>query len=259
MSLYNLPELKYVKAELLKPYKIDTNDVSQQKIKVLEPDELYDENSDTDVPLRFVQFIDNSIYVSVAKGCEGLIKDYLIKYSNDLFSDNGCEYLYSVFTDYMHKMQRYNCNPYTYDDEIHKHMVYYTLAEKNNIKYEKIQNNTVMVNNEASYNNITAVYQTLSENGIYFGTLVNNDIVSIVGTNTNLQNKVIDIGLKTHPDFRRKGFALSNIAAISDCLIKMDKIVLYGCNNMNKNSIDTAISSGFHAIAKEKTLWFVGE
>jgi hypothetical protein len=244
-----------VKDDLLQKYNMRAADVISG-IVIYDIHELYNESSDADIPLRYIQFTDGTIVCSVAKECKEFIVDYFSKYSTDLFSDNGFEYLFKFLSDYMRKYQRI---PYIANDEMYKHMIYYIFDDKKDVGYDKIKDNTVRFNSTTEYKNITDSYQPLWQGGIYFGTLVNKEIVSIVGTNTPLEKKVIDIGLETHIDYRQKGFALSNIAAMSNYLTTENKIVLYGCNNKNEDSIKTAISSRFKEIAKEKTLWFVGE
>jgi len=243
-----------IKEELLKKYHVKAERINSA-LTIFDINEMYDESSDADIPLRYIQFTDGTIVCSVIKECKEYIVNYFLKYSNNLFSDDGFEYIFNIFSEYMQKYKRV---PYIANDEMYKHMIYYILDNKKDIKNEKIKQNTMQFYYNTSFKNATDIYQPLSQDGIYFGTLFNDKIVSIVGTNTPLQNKIIDIGLETHIDHRQNGYALSNIAAMSDYLLKDNKVILYGCNNKNINSIKTAISSGFKAVAKEKTLWFVG-
>jgi hypothetical protein len=244
-----------VKDELLQKYNLRASDVVSG-IVISDIHELYDEASDADIPLRYIQFADGTIACSIVKECKDFINGYFSEYSTNLFSDNGFEYLFKFFSDYMQKYQRV---PYIANNEIYKHMIYYIFDNKKDVGYDKIKDNTVRFSSTTEYKNITDSYQPLWQGGVYFGTLINKEIVSIVGTNTPLEKKVIDIGLETHTDYRQKGFALSNIATMTDYLTTENKITLYGCNNKNENSIKTAISSRFKETAKEKTLWFVGE
>lgn len=251
---YSKTDLDDVKNDLLWKYNTKAKNTFYGTT-ITDINEMYDEWSDTDIPLRYIQFIDGTTVFAVVNECRGFIEEYISKYAGDLFSDSGFEYLFHYFSNYMQKYQK---KPYLEDGEMYKHMIYCILCDKNHIAYDKIKNDTLQFCFDTEYRNITDEYQPLSKDGVYFGTLSGNEIVSIVGTNTPLQNKVIDIGVETHKDYRQKGFAVSNVSAMSDYLTNNGKIALYGCNNKNENSIKTAISSGLTAIAKEKTLWYVG-
>jgi hypothetical protein len=105
------------------------------------------------------------------------------------------------------------------------------------------------------------VFELILSDGVFYGTLLGNKIVSIVGCNNAIQPlqspTVVDIGLETHEDYKQNGYALSNVAAMSNYLISYGHVVKYCCNNKNTNSIKTAISSGFKVVANEKTFWCV--
>lgn len=247
-------DLNDIKDTLLWKYNINSENVCCKTI-IIDINEMYDKWSDTDIPLRYIQFIDDTTVFAVVNECRRFIEEYISKYADDLFSNTGFEYLFNYFSDYMQKYQR---KPYVENDEMYKYMIYYTLRDKSGIAYNKIKSDTMQFCFDTPYRNITDEYQPLSKDSVYFGTLSGDEIVSIVGTNTSLHNKVIDIGVETHKDYRHRGFAVSNVSAMSDYLMNNDKMVLYGCNNKNKSSIKTAVSSGLTVIAKEKTLWYVG-
>lgn len=249
-----------MKTDLLDKY----NGIADHKSNVtfieINTDEMYDENSDADIPFKYIQFKDGSVVFAVITEFMDFAQNYFKVFSDKLFDKSTFEILFEFISE---QMKKYHKRPYMNNNELEKHMVYYVLSDKNNIPYNKIQSTTIQFNSDTSYKNITDSYIELSINSIYYGTLINGNIVSIVGTNTPIlhapSGKVIDIGLETHPDYRQKGFALSNVIAMSDYLLNKGYFVKYRCNNKNTNSNKTALSCGFKEIAREKTIWCIGE
>ncbi|MHB1485567.1 MAG: aminoglycoside adenylyltransferase domain-containing protein, partial [Saccharofermentanales bacterium] len=255
----NYHVMTIMKADLLDKYRVVDHKTGVTFLEI-NKDEMYDENSDADIPFKYIQFKDGSVVFAVIAEFMDFAKKYFQMFSNNLFDKNTFEILFKFISD---NMKKCNKKPYRENDELEKYMSYYILCDKINISYNKIQSSTVKFNSDTSYMNITDSYKELSKNSIYFGTLINGNIVSITGTNTAIlqasSGKVIDIGLETHPDFRQKGYALSNVIAMSDYLLSNDYIVKYCCNSKNTNSNKTALSCGFKEIAREKTIWCVGE
>lgn len=215
----------------------------------------YEENIEIDggdVVIDYLQFNDGYTVFSVIPELMDFVKNFAIMFSKDLFDIKAFEYLFDYLETYIKKYPR---QLYREEEALEKYMIYYGLNDKHRIEYSKIQDNTVQFTSANQYQNITDEYKELSIDGVYFGTLIGNNIVSVTGTN-GMDNEVVDIGVETHIDHRHKGYALSNIAALSDYLLNIGRVVKYGCNNLNVYSNRSAVSSGFEIIAKEKTIWY---
>jgi len=204
---------------------------------------------DTDIVMEYTQFCDGYTVFALLPELMAFAKEF--SKSKDLFNLNAFEYLFDYLETYIKQYPRWL---YREDNALGKYMVYYGLDDKQKIDYSKIQNSTVQFTVESPYQNVTNEYKELSPNGIYYGTLIDDKIVSITGTN-GMENEVVDIGVETHKYYRNKGYAVSNIAALSAHLLNIGRIVKYGCNNLNTYSNKTAVSSGFQIIAREKTIW----
>lgn len=253
--------LQKIKADLLRNYPKSINDL-QSSITFLEIDKekMYDENCDSDVPFKYIQFQDGCVVFAIIPQFMDYAKNYYEIYKDDLFDKKAFDYLFEYISE---KMKKYERKPYSVNQTLEKYMTYSILSKKSDVPYEKIQDTTIQFKADTPFKNITNVYTELSQDCIYYGTLIGENIVSIVGTNTPILKypnlNVVDIGVETHENYRQKGYAASNVAAMADYLLSNGYIVKWGCNSLNINSIKTATACGFREIAKEKTAYCVGE
>jgi len=204
-----------------------------------------------DIVMDYTQFNDGFTSFSIIPELMDFIREFSLKFSEDFFSIKAFEYLFEYIENYIKKYPRWL---YKEEEALKKYMVYYGLADKQEINHSKIQKNTVQLTLNSSYENITDEYKELYPDNVFFGTLIGNEIVSITGTN-GMQNEIVDIGVDTNINHRNKGYAVSNITALSDYLLNNNRMVKFSCNNLNTFSIKSAESSGFKLIAKEKTIW----
>ncbi|OZB92360.1 GNAT family N-acetyltransferase [Paenibacillus sp. XY044] len=251
---------KKIKTELLTTYHVK-DEITNPMVIYKEMDigndkeRMYDSFSDTYIPLKYIQFADGEIVISAISDYIDFAKGYYQIFSENLFSDKAFDYLYDFFSV---EVKGFNLIPYIGNQENEKYLSIYGLGEKANIVYSNIQNSTIQFNADTSNENITHSYEELAPDRVYYGTLLGNKIVSFVGcNNVPLSSTIVDIGLETHEDYRQNGYALSNVAAMSNYLITNGHVVKYCCNHKNANSIKTAVSSGFKTVANEKTFWCV--
>ncbi|MFC3747007.1 GNAT family N-acetyltransferase [Paenibacillus sp. GCM10012306] len=250
-----------IKTEILNTYNVKNN-VTKPKVIFNEIDiandkeRMYDSFSDSYIPLKYIQFADGEIVISVISDYIDFAKGFYRLFSENLFSEEAFDYVFEFLSV---EVKRFKLAPYTGHQEKEKYLSIFGLSAKANITSSNIQNSTIPFNSDTSNKNITHSYEELMLDRVYYGTLHDNKIVSIVGCNNapSLSPIVVDIGLETHEDYRQKGYALSNVAAMSNYLISNGHVVKYCCNNKNTNSIKTAISSGFKVVANEKTFWCV--
>lgn len=214
----------------------------------------YEENYEKDggdIVIDYIQFSDGYTVFAVIPELTAFIKDFSLLYTEDLFSLNAFLYLFDYLETYIRKYPRWL---YKEDNALEKYMIYYGLGDKNKIIKSKIQQSTIQCTVESSFLNLTNEYKKFEQNNNYFGTLIDNNIVAISGTN-GMENEIVDIGVDTNINHRRKGYAVSNITALSAFLLNKGYLVKYSCNSLNMPSMKTAVSSGFDIIAKSKTIW----
>lgn len=256
-----------IKQDILKSYNIKNgidDFIKSPKVFFTDDDiysdreKMYNPQSDSYIPFKYVQFEDGDVYFHSISEYSSFAREFYKEFAGDLFSGNALNYLYKALGE---KVKDYKLKPYiqNYDEE--KYLLTYGMSDKSSIAFSKIKPSTVQFKCDTTYENKTGAYEGYAPDGIYYGTLVGNDIVCIVGSNNEIcpeiQGNVVGIGVETHKDYRLKGYALSNIAAMCDYLISNRQVVKYYCNSKNLYSIKTAIASGFKAVAREKTFYCV--
>ena len=80
---------------------------------------------------------------------------------------------------------------------------------------------------------------------IAYATVVDGAIVSLAAENPNSTPDVCEIYTETHPDFRRRGYAKENVAALTAEKTKSGATVLYRCATDHIASWQIAKSLGF--------------
>jgi hypothetical protein len=253
--------LQKIKSDLLSSYTKNIDNINSSIVFLeINKENMYNEHYDCDIPFKYLLFNDDcSVFAAIPEFMEFAIS-YSEMYKQDLFSKEACEFLFGYIGDNMKKYER---RPYTDNQELEKYMIYSILENKSDIPHGKIQNTTIQFKYDTLYKNITNVFTELSQDCIYYGTLIGENIVSIVGTNTPILKypnaEIVYIGVETHENYRQKGYAISNVVAMSEYLLSNGYIVKWGCNSKNINSIKTAASCGFREIAKEKAVFCVGD
>ena len=239
--------IETIKQDMCKSYKISYEELSEAKIILNNHDE-NDNWNGIYVPLQYAQFEDNSIIVSSFPRLATLVNTYIKLFEDDLFSENALAYLKDNLKDETAKM---GLKPYStpiINNDLYN--IIYGIEDEKYLQKQKIQESTVQFLHDTKYK-----ASNLSPGHVYFGTLIDGEIVSIVSTSLATleypEVKIIDIGVGTHENHRQKGYALSNIIAMSNYLLNNGHIVKYMCDNKNINSQKAALSSGFEKIARE--------
>jgi len=246
--------LEKFKRDLLYNYEKFVNLQSKVNFRVINKESGYEEDIEKDggdIVMDFTQFNDGFTSFSVISELMEFARGFSSAFSDDFYSLKAFEHLFEYIENYIKKYPRWL---YREEEALEKYMVYYGLGDKQEIAHSKLQKTTIKLTADSHYKNITDEYKELYSDNIYFGTLIGDEIVSITGAN-GMQNEIVDIGVDTNINHRNKGYAVSNIVALSDYLLSNNHMVKFSCNNLNTFSIKSAISSGFKLIAKEKTIW----
>jgi len=147
--------------------------------------------------------------------------------------------------------------------EQNTYSVMYAINDKNKLNLSKKQDTSIRFDEKVKYDIIEeSVYVDKVRKGIYYGTLINDKIVSIASWNEyNKSSEIIDgepkdvdIGIGTHKDYQRMGYAVSNVVALSEYILDIPdfKFITYHTNNDNINSQKTAESAGLIRITNDK-------
>jgi predicted GNAT family acetyltransferase len=60
---------------------------------------------------------------------------------------------------------------------------------------------------------------------------------------------IVEVGVDTHPDFRRRGFGKAVVSAMTEALLKQGRIPVYRCSEDNIASLRLAQSVGYETYA----------
>ncbi len=80
---------------------------------------------------------------------------------------------------------------------------------------------------------------------IAYATVLDGAVVSLAAENPNSTPQLCEIYTETHPDFRRLGYAISNVAALTQEKIQTGAAVVYRCATDNLPSLQIAKKLGF--------------
>ena len=214
---------------------------------------------------RFIQFLDDqSVIVWAIPEIFEIIINHIKLFQNDLFSNKSSDYLYNNLFEIAQREQ-WNIEP-----ERMKNYAYvtYGINDKNTLNKIKKQNTTIKFHSNTSYKvlNIGGFDVKKYDNKVfYYGTLIDDNIVSVarygehICENPDLLSESVDVDIDTNEDYRRRGYAVSNVVAITEHLLSGEKEVenvkevTYQTSNYNIESQKTALSAGFKEIAKEKS------
>jgi len=202
---------------------------------------------DNYMPLGYTRYSDGSILLQALAEFEGLALDFINKFK-DLFGESAFDYIYKNIAEYMKR--EFNLAP---DIKRYKESsVYYELADKNKLSSEKKQSSTVKFDGLCEYEIIDKyVFINKDSPDVFFGTLIDNKIVSVAK-----KNNKNEIAVGTHENYRGKGCAVSNVVAIAEYILNNGEFAAYCTDGANIASQKTAQSAGFTEISREKLFWF---
>ena len=174
-----------------------------------------------------------------------MINEYKKKYKNNLFSPDAIEFFKSKFR---------VCdedNPFGY---------IYGIDDIKKLNTDCIFSSTFKIDTSSANQGITDRFdnyysKNLNNNLIYFGTIINGEIVSLTNTGPNeLCFKAIGLSYETLPEHRNKGYAKSNTAATIKYLLNNDFAVVFDSGTNNIASVKTCESLGLEKYGCHLTL-----
>ncbi len=221
---------------------------------ILEDDYALTNKLDVIIPI-IIRYSKTQIEISAYDSYMDTAREYFNLFeNNDFLSDKSLDWLH----------ERIGQKTYDYGyvpDENHKYEWHYIFtADKNTrINYDKILKSTKQLTlNDDEDKYLTETKLNLPDN-LYdtyeysaFGTFIDDKIVSVCSENSHYcDDDESEVGIETAPDYRCKGFAVSNLAAQTEFLLKKSiSKIYYHCSRFNIASIKTAESAGYCNIGK---------
>ena len=172
------------------------------------------------------------------------------RFKSDPFSNDAISFIYNTLTPISKEWG------YAPDDMYEGHIATY-VADKSS--KEHIQATTIKIKELGEYENLTEYeLEPIPEEMVecYFVTLIDNKIVSVC--ETNAEDAFVgakEINVYTAPEYRCKGYGLSNVAAMTDYYLNLGYNVAYTCRCDNKASIALAARCGYRKLAE--TYYFI--
>lgn len=242
--------------------------IVHNKIHCFETEFKKDENNVFQL-FEFLQFCDDgSIYLLTSFDRLAFLTDYIIRYKDKLFSNEAYECLYNYITELSEK------NNWAFYPPRNNNFfgIYYGIDHISKLNKGKIQSSTVCFNNETVFDvigsedrNFPCEKNNWCEcSNIFYGSLIDGKIVSVASCNSftdPCKMQIADIGINTHENYRQKGYATSNVAALTEFLLRGEACeqipeVRYSTNSNNIQSQRTALSAGFIEMAKLRSFCY---
>jgi len=199
---------------------------------------------------------DKSVVIETMPECKNFALDFINHYIGDLFSEKTFDHVYSCLS------AKFGSKPN--EGKRNYYSVLYAINDMRRLSLSKKQNTTIQFDQNIEYDIIEDyVYVDRQRPGVYCGTLVDDKIVSVACWNdyrksfeiiNGKKKDMIEIGVGTHEDYRKKGYAVANIVALAEHILSVPHIeyITYCAAGDNLNSQKTAESAGFSKISSEK-------
>ena len=209
------------------------------------------------IPIRYTQFVDDHrLIVSAQREHIGFLKDYVKSHEANLFSPESSNDLYHYLIS-----QKGNFREELERGRIQDGLMY-AIDDLTDLDLSKIQDSTIELHTDTDYD-IIEKHMHISQDprSVNFGTCIDGKIVSISACNEahdpdihTEEIKILTIGVGTHEDYRGKGYALSNVVALTAHHLRKGRQVAYFTGVSNKASQNVASSAGFTQLSQEKMI-----
>lgn len=193
------------------------------------------------VPFLVTEYGD-TLEIEVYSGVKRLVKRHVKRYADAIFSDDSLSLINE-------ELEKY-ADAHGYEGERHERLRWYhSFSMKNveNLDITAILPSSVKIE-EDDLENLTTidVKENLEKKIPTFASLVDGKIVSLACVNEYGQGqRMLEITVETAPDYRKKGYARSNTAALAKFLLENSYSVAYCCSRYNEGSRRIAESLGF--------------
>ena len=198
------------------------------------------------VPFLVSEYADG-LEIEVYSGVKRTVKRFLKRFGADVFSDEA-------LTAVNEELERY-ANAHGYEGETHERLRWYysfALRSKESLDSSAVLEPSTMIEDDSLENLTTLDVKENLEKGIpMFATVVDGKIVSMACVNEYGDGqKMLEITVESAPEYRRKGYACSNTAALAGFLLENGYSVAYCCSRYNEGSRRIAESLGFEKVGR---------
>lgn len=198
------------------------------------------------VPFLVSEYSD-ALEVEVYSGVKRLVKKIMKKCGKDIFSDEALELLNA-------ELEKY-ANSHGYEGEEHERLRWYysfSMRDVERLDLSAILSSSVRIERDC-FENLTTleVFENLEKDIPMFATVVDGKIVSMACVNEYGEGqRMLEITVETAPEYRKKGYARSNTAALAKYLLENGYSVAYCCSRYNEGSRRIAEALGFDLVGR---------
>jgi len=198
--------------------------------------------------MTITQFEKGFLLFEANKNYNPIINEYIEKHKNNLFTPDAIEFFKSKFRVW---------------EKEHPFKYIYGIDDIKKLNTKCIDSSTSKIDVSSVKKGMTDKFDNyyfkhLSSDFIYFGTIINDEIVSLTSTAPNELNfKAVELSYETLPKHRNKGYAKSNTAAIIKYLLENGYAVVYDVGTTNIASVKTCESLGLQRYGCQLTLFAI--
>ncbi|MCI8590510.1 MAG: GNAT family N-acetyltransferase [Clostridiales bacterium] len=217
-------------------------------IKTLHTDAYLQNEFGLIVPFSAVGYLDRPFEIQIFDQFQALLHHEKIE--NNEFDDYLSDAFYERIDQYLSsKVKKLGYTPdYAYT---HGYMMNFMADE--GLCTKRLQDSTQKMNDLSGYYDATeSDFHT--DRFPVFATLSGNTLLSVCGVNEftgDFQDGLAEIAVATAPDARGRGYALSNVVAMTNYLQKQGFGVVYQCFYDNEPSTKLALQAGFRLVSRD--------
>ena len=209
------------------------------------------------IPVKELHTVDKCLILFCLQKDKETVFDIIKKYQEDLFSQDCVDEIHGRIAGDLQQIFGV-----TMDSTFVNHDVLYAITEKGELNLSAKQDTAVKIAkfDEKTEYDVICTKIDREKPGIFYGTLIDDKIVSLAELEYGSDEGIAHVGyICTHKDYRNKGYALSNVAALAEDALNAGKLVIYNTGSDNIASQKTALGAGFSEIGKLKLYWFKKE
>lgn len=184
----------------------------------------------------------NEYQITVYDIMQDIAHNY-VKLFDNFLSKDAIDYLHSQINPIIYQLG--------YETDLKKLYEWSYLYDIHYVNPDFILPNTIKWDSSMKYQNLTSIDLDFINERNIFVTLIDDKIVSYACENPQGNDeKIIDIGVETAENYRGKGYAASNAAALALYDLNIYSTVEYYCDNTNIVSQHLAEKIGFKEFGK---------
>lgn len=207
---------------------------------------VFENEWDTVIPVSFEQ-VGDTLTVSYFPAVEKEIQSHFAKFGKNPFKKSALEALWATLDPFMKK--------WGYADDKFRdrwgYILSFSSAATPNIT--PFSSTVPLKRDHEDQNQTTYDIEYSVDSGcLGFGTVEGDKVVSLAMTHSPLPDtpSTVEVGVETVPAARKKGYAKSNLAALTVALGNLGHTTEYRCQRYNHASRKTALAVGFKEIGK---------